>query len=179
MNKDLKPLPKLEELYKNVELSSKCSQLQILLNQAPSAAWIKKHPIYKNEYIPIEVIEWLLTSIFIRWWVDIKDIKIMLNSAVVTVRLNYIDPLTGETNYQEGAGADNFQLKSGSKVDDFSQVQPNAVMLAVPIAESRAISDAADKIGKLFGKDLNRKNGKSYDHISDKFNRFQKLESND
>jgi hypothetical protein len=30
-------------------------------------------------------------------------------------------------------------------------------MMALPIAESYAIKDASEKIGKLFGRDLNRK----------------------
>jgi hypothetical protein len=157
-------------------LALKQSEMQILLNQDPSPTWVKKHPIYKNDYIPIEVQEWLLTMIFTRWWVEILDVKQMLNSAVVTIRLFVIDPITGEKLYQDGIGAHNFQLNEGAKADDFSQLKQNAVMLAVPIAESRAFSDAADKFGKIFGKDLNRKNGMSYDKVVDKFNHEKALD---
>jgi len=179
MEKLPKVLPKIEELYGNTELATKTSQLQILLNQEPSPTWIRKHPTYGNDYIPIEVIEWLLTNIFTKWWVEVKEVKQILNSAVVTIRLFYIDPIEGATHFQDGVGAHNFQLNKDAKADDFSQLKQNAVMLAVPIAESRAISDAADKIGKLFGKDLNRKNGMNYDKIADKFNRYDKLDDND
>jgi hypothetical protein len=173
MSKELavrpKELPTIEELYSNKELAIKESYLQILLNNQPKTAWVKKHPIYGNQYIPIEVQEWLLTSIFGRWWVEIKEVKQVLNSAVVTVRLHVINPTTNEVIWQDGTGAHNFQLDSGAASDDFSKMKNNAVMLAVPIAESRAFSDAADKFGKIFGKDLNRKNTMNYDKIAEKF----------
>jgi hypothetical protein len=162
-------LPAINELYSNTELALKNSELQTLLNQPPSLKWIKKHPIYSNDYIPVEVQEWLLTSIFGNWWVEVRNVTHMLNSAVVTVRVYVVDPISGKEMFQDGVGAHNFQLKAGAKADDFSQLQQNAVILAVPIAETRAFSDAVDKFGKIFGKDLNRKNSMSYDKISDKF----------
>lgn len=171
-----KELPTISELYANIDLQKKQSQLQVLLNQEPDSSWIKKHPIYKNEYIPIEIIEWLLTTIFSKWWVEVKDAKQVLNSAVVTIRLFVVDPITGEMYFQDGLGAQDFQLKKDAKADDFSQLQHNSVMLAMPIAESRAISDAADKLGKLFGKDLNRKFGMNYDKIADKFDKYDKID---
>lgn len=169
-----KELPKLEELYTNQDLAIKTNKLQILLNQNPAQNWVKEHPIYKNKYIPIEVQEWLLTVIFTKWWVEVKEVKQILNSAVVTIRLFVVDPTTGETIYQDGVGAKDFQLNKDAKADDFSQLKQNAVMLAVPIAESLAFSDAADKFGRLFGKDLNRKNNMNYDTINDKFDRYEK-----
>jgi hypothetical protein len=164
-----KQLPAINDLYTNKDLAVKESQLQILLNQPPAPNWLKKHPTYGNDYIPIEIQEWLLTSIFGRWWVEILSINQMLNSAVVTVRVFVKDPITGEVHHQDGAGAHNFQLDSGAKATEFEKLKNNAVMLAVPIAESRAFSDAVDKFGKIFGKDLNRKNGMNYDKIADKF----------
>ena len=40
-----------------------------------------------------------------------------------------------------------------------------SVMKAAPAAESYAIKDAAEKIGKLFGKDLNRADKIMYDSL--------------
>ena len=166
-----KNLPKIQELYANTELATKQSQLAILCNQPPAQNWVKKHPMYGNDYIPIEIQEWLLTMIFSKWWVEILNVQQILNSAVVTLRLFVIDPTTGEKMWQDGVGAHNFQLDSGAKATEFEKLKASAVMLAVPIAESRAFSDAADKFGKLFGKDLNRKNGMNYDKLADKFNK--------
>ena len=47
-------------------------------------------------------------------------------------------------------------------------------MMAAPSAESFAIKDAAEKLGKIFGKDLNRKDAMAYDSLikinEDRFN---------
>lgn len=171
-----KQLPAIHELYANKELAVKESQLQILLNQPPSNNWIKKHPTYGNDYLPIEIQEWLLTSIFGRWWVEVLNVQHILNAAVVTVRVYAKDPLTGETIWQDGVGAHNFQLNAKAAANDFSQLKQNALILAVPIAKSRAFSDACDSFGKIFGKDLNRKHGMNYDKLSDKFKEKQKQE---
>jgi len=39
---------------------------------------------------------------------------------------------------------------------DWNATKNDAVMKAAPAAESYAVKDAAEKIGKLFGKDMNR-----------------------
>ena len=41
--------------------------------------------------------------------------------------------------------------------------------MGAPAAESYAVKDAAEKIGKLFGKDLNRKDNINYDNLKDKY----------
>ena len=42
-------------------------------------------------------------------------------------------------------------------------------MKSVPAAESYAVKDAAEKLGKLFGKDLNRKDAFGYTALGNKF----------
>ena len=136
-----------------------------LLNCNPPKVWIKKHPLYKNDYLPIDKVEYLLTTFFGSWHVEIKAAFQIANSVCVTVRLHYLNPDTGEFDWQDGAGAAPMQLDSGAKASDFSAVKNNAVMLALPIAETNAEKDAADKIGKLFGRDLNRKDTLGYERL--------------
>ena len=61
--------------------------------------------------------------------------------------------------FHDGGGAKELQTKkdSGSVKADLSNVGSNACAMAVPIAISTAIKDAADHLGKTFGRDLNRK----------------------
>ena len=66
-------------------------------------------------------------------------------------------------NWQDGVGANPLQVNSGKKPMDSDEIKSNAVMLALPIAETNAVKDAADKIGRIFGRDLNRKDTMSYD----------------
>jgi len=51
-------------------------------------------------------------------------------------------------------------------------------MKAAPAAESYAVKDAAEKIGKIFGKDLNRADQIVYDELA-KFPKKDKLEDLD
>jgi hypothetical protein len=136
--------------------------------------WIKKHPTATKvvngvkvpiEYLPIERVEYLLTRIFVQWWFRIVKVQLIANSIVVNGTLHYQNQITGEWEKQDGVGAAPIQTDSGAKASDFSAVKSNAVMLAAPAAKSYAIKDAAECIGKLFGKDLNRADQICYDNL--------------
>lgn len=170
-------LPALNDLYADQELAVKTNDLNILLSHQPADAWVKVHPVYKNKYLSIERLEWLLTTIFLKWWVEILDSKLLGNSIAVTVRLNVIDPVTGEKMFQEGIGAAPLQTDSGAGAIEFNKLKTNAVMIAAPAAETEAIKDAAHKFGRLFGKDLNRKEVVSFDNLEKKFPEVDNFEN--
>ena len=160
-------LPTLKDLYSDIELKADQNDLNVLLNSKPKAEWIKEHPFIKKiKYIPIERVEWLLTRIFLRWHVEIKQVQILANSISVTIRLYYQDVLSKDMLFQEGVGAAPLQVDQGSGAIEFNKIKSNAVMLAAPAAESYAIKDAAEKIGKIFGKDLNRHDQIMYESMA-------------
>lgn len=129
-----------------------------VVNQAPSPKWIKDHPTAKGvKYIPVEIIELLLTRIFQEWRVEVRREGQLAQSIYTTIRLHYKDPIDGEWRWQDGTGAVPLQTDSGKTAADLSAIKSNAVTLGLPAAESFALKDAAEKIGRLFGKDLNRK----------------------
>lgn len=153
-----KKLPALADLHYDVEKAFRSDQLNLLLNQPVPAAWVKDHPFAKNvKYIPIEKVEFLLTRIFQEWRVEILAEGALFNSVYVKVRLHYKNPLTGEWSYHDGVGAVDVQTAKGESAADLSKIVANACMKALPAAESYAIKDAAEKLGELFGKNLNRK----------------------
>lgn len=160
-------LPTLAELYKgDLALKKGQNDLNVLLNQAPPANWIHEHPFARGvRYIPIERIEYLLTRIFIKWRVEVKEIKILANSICCTVRLHYQNIENNEWSYQDGVGAAPLQTDKGAGAIDFNAIKSDAVMKAAPAAKTFAIKDAAEQIGKLFGKDLNRKDEIIYDSL--------------
>lgn len=164
-------LPKIQDLYsKDIAELQKDNELNVLLNQPPKGNWVKEHPFAHNvRYLPIERIEYLLTAIFINWSVEVKQIQMIANSVVVTVRLHYRHPRRDEMLFQDGIGASPIQTEKGAAATDFTKVLNDAVMKAAPAAESYAIKDAAEKLGKLFGKDLNRKDEIVYDSLMNKF----------
>jgi hypothetical protein len=158
MEKDKKNLPTLLELHHDHEVAFKNDQLNLLLNQPVPGQWVKDHPFAKNvKYIPIEKIEFLLTRIFQEWRVEVIDFKQMFNSVSCHVRLHYKNPISGEWSYHDGLGAVGVQTDKGASASDLSAIKQDAIMKALPAAESYAVKDAAEKLGELFGKNLNRK----------------------
>ena len=160
-------LVKVEELFAgDLSIARKENELLVLLNHEPKITWVREHPSLNGyKYIPVEILEYLLTSIFTRWWVEVKDVKLIANSVVVTVRLHAISPVDGSEIWQDGIGAAPIQTAKGAGATDFNEMKSAAIQMGAPAAESYAIKDAAEKFGKIFGKDLNRKNGMNYSEM--------------
>lgn len=157
------PVPKLEDLYGDVELASKYNDLNKLLNSQPKPEWVQINKFANNsKYLPIERVEYLLTTIFIRWRLEIISSVVMANSIVTVVRLHVLNPIDNQWDWQDGIGASPIQTAKGASATDFTQVNTAAVQMAAPASESMALKDAAEKYGKLFGKDLNRKDEINY-----------------
>lgn len=129
-----------------------------IINKTPPDQFVKDHPFATGvKYIPIGKIEMLLTKIFQLWNVEVLDSGQLFNSIYVTVRLHYKHPLTGEMQYQDGVGAVAVQVEKGQSPSDLAKIRSDAVMKGLPAAKSFAIKDAAEHLGKLFGRDINRK----------------------
>lgn len=150
-------LPSLDDIYNDTEVIVKQNKLNIILNAPPKKEWIKEHPMTHFNYLPIERVEYLLTVLFSKWWVEILDRCQIANSIVVTVRLWVIDPISGEKMFNDGIGASPLQTDKEAGAIEWNKIKSAAVQMAAPAAESYAIKDAAEKYGRIFGKDLNRK----------------------
>lgn len=130
----------------------------VFLNQQPPSIFIEKHPMAKGvDYIPIEHTELTLDKIFQYWYVEILDTKQILNAVAVTIRLFYKHPISQEWLHQDGVGAVAIQTDKGETAANLAAVKSDAIMKALPAAKSFAIKDAADHIGNIFGRNLNRK----------------------
>lgn len=178
-------LPTIAQIYadQDLQIIQKHALFQTLVNQEPKKEWIKEHPTAKKKiilhngqeqyvptkYLPIERIEWLLVNICLNYRVEIKECKLIANSVTVVVRLHYFDHSSNEWHWQDGVGAAPLQTDKGAGAIDFNQIKSSAVQTGAPAAESYAVKDAAEKIGKLFGRDLNRDAVLSYDHIVDRY----------
>lgn len=180
-------LPSISDIYNDTEMTvlQKDSAIQVLLNQPPAQPWIKEHPIHKIktiengkevwkplQYLPIERVEWLLTILYLRWRVEIKTSQLIANSVTVTVRVHYYDHGINEWNWTDGIGAQPIQIDSGAGAIDFAKMKNNAIQLAAPAAESYAVKDACEKLGKIFGKDLNRQTVIDYEPLKDKYTKI-------
>lgn len=110
------------------------------------------------EYVPVGIVEEALRQVFFRQVdFEIKQSFRDLNSFVVIATIKYKCPISQEYRTIDGIGAKALQQDSGSKIDQFNfTMKANALELGVGIAYSRAIKNAAKKLGRMFGASLNR-----------------------
>ena len=158
-------LPKLADLYEisKVEEAFKHDQFNMLMNAEPRKEWVKQNKYAGNSnYIPVGIVETLLQKIFKVFTVEVIREGIMFNAVYVTVRIHLQHPVTSEKFFVDGVGASELQTKAGSSAADLAAINKGAVMMALPMAKSYAIKDAAEHLGKLFGRDLNRKETLAY-----------------
>lgn len=165
-----RPIPKLSDLVNHEVVNSNQNELQVFLNQEPPDKWIRVNKFANgSKYLAIDKIEYLLTSIFLKWYVEVLEWKVIANSVCVSIRLFYQSPIDGEMLHQDGLGAMPMQTDEGKGAVDFNFIKTSAVQMALPGAESCAIKDAAEKIGRVFGKDLNRTELMAYENLSGRY----------
>jgi hypothetical protein len=152
----IKKIPTLAELYSdNIESFNDKQNIMFLLNQEPKKEWLKAHPQTRMLYMPIGRVEYLLNMLFPLWSVEVINFAVLANSVSVQVRLKLEFP-DGATRCFDGLGAAPLQTNAGAGATDFAQIKSAAVQMALPSAKSYAIKDAADHVGKIFGRDVNR-----------------------
>ena len=149
-------------------VSKKIQVLNKVLNQEPLVKKNLKDEMQKKgqnagyaqdfDYVPVEVVEEALRQIFFRQVdFEIKSSYRDLNSFIVVARISYKDPVSHETRVIDGIGAKALQQDKGAKVNQFNDTMKfNALEMGVGIAYSRAVKNAAKKLGKVFGANLNR-----------------------
>ena len=148
-------------MYEDKQLLANIKDQEVinyLCNQDPPQSWVKEHPMVKGvKYLPIDKVEWLLRSLFKTYKIEVLDSKTAFNGVVVTVRVWYLNPVTGKMDYHDGIGAEQLQTKRNSSASDLSSITHGALSMAFPIAKTNAIKDACHHFGRLFGADVNRK----------------------
>ena len=148
----------IKVIASELELKGKIETFNQLLSKEPRPSWVRTHPFQKKlKYIPIEIIEEMLRKIFQQFDIEVKQVQPLFNSVQVTVRVNYLHPITNTWRYVDGVGAVNVQTDKGASAADLGAIKANAIQLAVPAAKSYAIKDAVENLGTIFGANLNRR----------------------
>lgn len=151
-----KDLVKVVDGNRIVEVKNK-DILREVLAQNPPKEWVKTRPYAKDvKYLPIDKVESTLDAIFQDWRVEIKQLFQLAQSICAVIRLHYRDPVTGEWTYHDGTGAVPLKTDKGASAADLSKIKSDAVATGAPAAVSFAIKDAADHLGNIFGRNLNR-----------------------
>lgn len=125
-----------------------------VLDKHPKKEWIKDNRgVF---YIPIRIVEQTLRSFFGVYQVEmIGQPNILGNSVVCSVHLKVFHPVMQEWLTYAGTGAVPIQLDKGAGAMDIDKMKRDALHKNTPAALSFAVSNAAKKIGKIFGSHLN------------------------
>ena len=149
-------LPTIAQIT-NLERVGEIDKLTELLNLNPPTEWVKKNKFAGNSsYIPIDKIEYLLKTLIKRYRIEVTGQGTAFNGVWVTVRVHYVDMISGEWMYHDGIGSEAIQTKAGTSASDLINITQGAISIAFPKAKTAAIKDACHHFGRLFGSDLNR-----------------------
>lgn len=129
---------------------------RVILSTKPPKQIVKYHSYGKFEYIPITLVERLLDGLFEWWEPEIIREGHVINGFYVVIRLRAKIPKTDKVLVADGIGFAEFQTSKGAAPMDYTQLMPNAGVLAVPKAKAEAIKNAAKSFGNLFGRNLAR-----------------------
>lgn len=148
-------LPTLKEIEQGeMSVPGKLNALNVLLNQEPPKPWLKKQN--GVTHLPIDKVKFMLTKIFVEWNETIKDVKVLANSVVVTITLNYRNPITGDWCQMDGIGAAPINTAKGANAMDWGNIIHDSVHKCVGAADAYALKNAAKKIGRIFGGDMGK-----------------------
>jgi hypothetical protein len=147
----------VNELRKNAQL------FLDKLNKLPDADSIDKTPDGNASTILISHIEMLLDEYFFGLW-ETENFKwaVIANEIVGSIDLCFYHPVTGLRMRRTGAAAIVVMVNKGTNPLDVANKKANALDMGFPKLKSECLKNAANSLGKLFGRDLNRKKQDSY-----------------
>lgn len=109
-------------------------------------------------YLPISAIEATLDEMYAGLWKTEKmEWKVIVNEIVVSLELHVFHPVAKVWISRCGVGVAQIRQSKGAKIQDIESKIKNGLEMDVPHAKSDAIKNAAKSLGKIFGRDLSRK----------------------
>lgn len=129
------------------------------LNREPNMAEVEKTPDGKAVSLPISFIEMTLDELYFGMW-ELSDVTYqqIFNEVVGTGVLSVKHPVTGEKIRRVGFASVVITQDSGANIQDFNSTKKkNALDLSFPKLKAEILKNAAQSLGKVFGRDLNRK----------------------
>jgi len=157
-NKNGTAVPAVHDIPKNIE------GFLGLMNHKPNRSAIKTNKFANNaQYLPIEYYEMKLDEIFLGLWRSRcigEGARVMGNAIIYDIEVDFFHPIYKQWLTRAGTGAVEIQLDAETKLVKGKALQKNA-----PAAKAEAFKNACKSIGRLFGRDLNRKDSKDFTFI--------------
>jgi len=147
------------------------------LNQEPNPSEFEPTPDGKAKTLPISFVEMTLDELFLGLW-ETKDFKwsAITNEVQGSIRLIYTHPVTGKKYSRVGAASiiitvDSLSDKEKEEMSKQARnlyalnpenKKPNALDLGFPKLKAECLKNAAQSLGKVLGRDINRKKKDSF-----------------
>jgi len=141
-------------------------QLSVVFGKEPDSRFITDFG-NKFQYLPISHLETTLDQYFFGHWSvhNFKYVQIA-NEVCGDLELVVTHPVTGERIVRVGAASIVIMQDKNTKLIDFAEhKKPNALIMGFPKLKAECFKNAVQSLGKLFGRDLNRKIVDEYDSL--------------
>lgn len=165
------------------ELLNDVADFQKKLNSDPDKEDVEVNELLSREtktikFVPVGSIERMLDELFSGLYnIEIREVKIVANEIVIHARIQYYHPVAGVWLHRDGIGAVQIRWTRGIDITDMNGKLKNALVADAPHAYAEAIKNAAKKIGKMFGRSLNRDDDYSdYQSVDDFLEEFDSVE---
>lgn len=153
-----------------MENQASISQLQDFmkrLNQEPDPKELGKTPDGKARTLPISFVEMTLDELFLgQWETSEPTYQQVFNEVVGSLVLTVWHPITNRPIRRVGFASVVITQDKDATISEFNATKKkNALDLSFPKLKSECTKNAAQSLGKIFGRDLNRKDADIYQPI--------------
>lgn len=133
------------------------------LNKDPAPESIDNTPDGKAKTMLISHVEMTLDEYFFGLWeTENFNWSVIANEVVGSIDLCFYHPTTGKRMKRTGAAAIQIMMDKGADPLEIEKKKINALDMGFPKLKAECIKNAANSLGKLFGRDLNRKKSDIY-----------------
>ena len=155
--------------YSNEQMDA-LQRFQARLNTDPAPETLEPTPDRKAYTLPISHVEMTLDELFFgQWSTDNFQWSAIANEVQGSLELKVVHPVSGQIITRTGAASivitvdkvpdqvkDNAQLRNEWALNP-SNKKANALDLAFPKLKAECLKNASQSLGKIFGRDVNRK----------------------
>lgn len=143
---------------------SQLQDFQGKLNREPNPEDLDKTPDGKARTLPISFIEMTLDEIFLgQWETSEPTYQQIFNEVVGSIVLTVWHPITGRAIRRVGFASVVITQDKDAQISDFNITKKkNALDLSFPKLKAELTKNAAQTLGKVFGRDLNRNKTDTY-----------------
>lgn len=158
----------VETMSKNTLLSEdkikSIEQFNQRLNENPPKDEVQTNAMANNsKYLPISFVQTKLDEIFLGMWSFKMDhVQVIANEIIGYGTLELFNPVTGMKISRSGSAAVMIQQTKDSALTDYNAKIKNTLVKDFPHLQAECIKSAAKTLGKIFGRDLNRKHADDY-----------------